>query len=189
MKSLLITLSLLCTLSAFGAEKNQKAELMPFYKAMAAEATSQESLFTRTDARDCHPNRPGHGDRESCVKAMCDQGGFNCSFSSNLEKVAQLCRGVEGECINTMCAQGGYNCSFSSNLEKVAGLCKNANGRCVKVACEMGGFNCSFSSNLDKVVGLCHDVSGSCVKEMCAQGAYNCSFSSNLEKVMGLCKR
>lgn len=117
MKFLSLCFAALCVLSvSASAAPRTESPLGHYYKEMAS-----GSLLREVDARDCNP---GHGDRQSCVKAMCAQGGFNCDFSSNLEKVAGLCRGVEGECITSMCGMGAYNCSFSSNLEKVMSLCK-----------------------------------------------------------------
>ena len=189
MKVLSLCFAALCALSvSASAAPRTENPIMHYYKEMAKQPSAVDSLLGNADARDCNP---GHGERKGCVKTVCDLGAYNCSYSHNLEKVVEMCRGdVEGECFEAMCKMGAYNCSYSHNVEKVAQLCKNANGRCVKVVCELGAYNCSYSHNLDKVVQLCQGgARGSCIKDMCSTGAYNCSYSHNVDKVLELCKR
>ena len=144
MKALSIILAALFTLASPAAQAAPKKQVMEYYKEMAAKAAKDSSLNKDIDARDCDPD---HGDRKSCVSAICEKGGINCGFQSGVEKAAGLCRGrIEGECIDSLCAKGAINCGFESGLTKVAELCKNANGRCVEVACAAGAITATSAA-------------------------------------------
>ncbi|MEQ1907064.1 MAG: hypothetical protein ABL888_22960, partial [Pirellulaceae bacterium] len=60
-------------------------------------------------------------DRISCIDAVCAKlGSFGCDDASEVNKVAEVCRGVgDGACINTVCGKlGSFGCDDIGEVQK-----------------------------------------------------------------------
>lgn len=168
-----------------------KAAVVKYYQKMAQEGSeakySARLSLTHFDRERCDDRDE---DRyQSCQQAACAQPGASCNYSSGLENMIKLCRGVDGGCVTDVCKQPGASCNYSSGLETVIKMCKDVRGSCVKTICSFGGASCNYSSGLENAVKLCNGTDYRCVKDSCSQPGASCNYSSGLENIVKLCRR
>ena len=122
-------------------------------------------------------------ERSSCVDAACKYSN-NCQYSSDLNNIIQLCRGVDGDCVEGACHYSN-DCQYSSDLSNIIKACASTNGDCVKAACEYSN-DCQYSSDLSNIMKQCNGADGDCVRSACKY-SNNCQYSSDLANIIRSC--
>ena len=138
---------------------------------------------------DCHP---GEG-QNSCIDAACEKlGSWGCDTQSEINEVAQACKGVDGSCIQATCTRlGSWGCDTMSEINEVTISCHNVfDGRCVDVVCDhLGSWGCDTMSEINEVGGICKGrVDSDCIQNVCKRlGSWGCDTMSELRQVAQTC--
>ena len=174
----------------FQIQQFNKEKLNPLKDLLAEEHETYRECVEECREEYGKPPRNNTG----CMKYVCDQlGSYKCNETSELDKVAEICRGVNNsKCMEFTCSQiGSYKCNEVSELELVAKSCKGVRGSsCMKYVCDqVGNYKCNELDEVSIVSKMCRGNNGKdCIEFTCNRlGSYKCNEISELQAIADKC--
>ncbi len=139
-----------------------------------------------------HPQDRCDEPHESCLNAVCSRmSSHRCDDRSEVDRVLEICRGVDGNCITQSCQRmSSYQCDDFDEVAQIARACPRAGYNCVESICsKMSSYQCDDRAEVVRVINICHDVYGSCIDAVCARlSSHQCDDIAELESVAGQCR-
>lgn len=145
---------------AVRAEKIDSLARDYFVQAYQKRKKSFAESLKREDFRPpgCDPHHPPQSPNE-CIDVVCNHlGSFGCDQQSEINQVADTCRGVDGGCINSVCSRlGNFGCDQMSEIKQVGTMCAGrVDSGCIENVCQrLGNFGCDQMSELEQVTKSC----------------------------------